>query len=96
MNRKQRRMKETGLSSLQNKNLLPTHNYSPKINIPDFANVPLSTMCQSLQLLINEISNRGYPIYDFDNKRKHIYSIKIIKNKVYFLAAEEMDYEKEE
>lgn len=56
---------------------------------PDFSNVPLATMCQSIQLLINELHSRGYPVYDFDNKTKFIQGIQIIQGKVYFLAAEE-------
>ena len=56
---------------------------------PDFSNVPLATMCQSIQLLINELHSRGYPVYDFDNKTKSIQGIQIIQGKVFFLAAEE-------
>lgn len=56
---------------------------------PDFSNVPLATMCQSIQLLINELHSRGYPVYDFDNKTKFVQGIQIIQGKVYFLAAEE-------
>lgn len=58
---------------------------------PDFSGVPLATMCQSIQLLINELYNRGYPVYDFDNKDKYVQGIQIIKDKVYFLAAKEDD-----
>lgn len=62
---------------------------------PDFSNVPLATMCQSIQLLINELYSRGYPVYDFDNKDKFIQGIHIIQGKVYFLAAkEDSDHEK--
>lgn len=61
---------------------------------PDFSGVPLATMCQSIQLLINELYRRGYPVYDFDNKEKHIQGLQIIQGKVYFLAAkEESDHE---
>lgn len=61
----------------------------------DFSNVPLATMCQSIQLLINELQRRGYPVYDFDNKTKFVQGIQIIQGKVYFLAAEEdSDHEK--
>lgn len=56
---------------------------------PDFSEVPLATMCQSIQILINELLSRGYPVYDFDNKQKFVQGIQIIKGKVYFLAAEE-------
>ena len=55
----------------------------------DFSNVPLATMCQSIQLLINEPYSRGFPVYDFDNKTKYVQGIQIIHGKVYFLAAEE-------
>lgn len=62
---------------------------------PDFSGVPLATMCQSIQLLINELYKRGYPIYDFDNKEKFVQGIQIIKGKVFFLVAEEVkDHEK--
>lgn len=61
---------------------------------PDFSGVPLATMCQSIQLLINELYRRGYPVYDFDNKKKHIQGLQIIQGKVYFLAAKEaVDHE---
>ncbi len=62
---------------------------------PDFSDIPLATMCQSIQLLINELYNRGYPVYDFDNKQKCIQQIQIIQNKVYFLAAEGAEHDKE-
>lgn len=62
---------------------------------PDFSSVPLATMCQSIQLLINELYRRGFPVYDFDNKDKFIQGIQIIQGKVYFLAAkEDSDHEK--
>jgi len=62
---------------------------------PDFSGVPLATMCQSIQLLINELYSRGYPVFDFDNKDKFIQGIQIIQGKVYFLAAkEDLDNEK--
>lgn len=56
---------------------------------PDFSSVPLVTMCQSIQLLINELKNRGFSIYDFENKEKSLQQIQIIGEKIYFLAAEE-------
>ena len=56
---------------------------------PDFSDVPLATVCQSIRLLINELRNRGYPVYDFDHKEKSVQSIQIIRDKVYFMAAEE-------
>ena len=62
---------------------------APKPEQPNFSSVPLATVCQSIQLLINELQRRGYPVYDFDNKNKSVQGVQIIKNKVYFLAAEE-------
>lgn len=56
---------------------------------PNFSEVPLATMCQSIQLLINELYGRGIKIYDFDNKDKCVQQIQIIQGNVYFLAAKE-------
>lgn len=56
---------------------------------PDFSDVPIATVCQSIRILINELRNRGYPVYDFDHKEKSVQSIQIIRDKVYFMAAEE-------
>lgn len=61
----------------------------PKQEQPDFSSVPLATMCQSIQILIDELLRRGYPVYDFDNKQKYVQGIQIIQGKVYFLAAKE-------
>ena len=61
----------------------------PATEQPDFSGVPLATVCQSIQLLINELYSRGFPVYDFDNKTKYVQGIQIIQGKVYFLAAEE-------
>lgn len=92
MNRQQRRMKKAGESPQYRTHMLKTI-CPTQIEASDFSKASLATICQALQLLINEISNRGYPIYDFDNKQKRVYRIKIIKKKVYFFAAEEADYE---
>lgn len=56
---------------------------------PDFSGVPLATVCESIWLLVMELRSRGYPVYDFDHKDKSVQGIKIIKDRVYFLAAEE-------
>lgn len=58
-----------------------------------FSNTSLVTICESIQLLVQELYKRGYPVYDFDNKEKYVQGIRIIKNKVYFLAAEEAEHE---
>lgn len=84
MNRAQRRKSQR---EQRNKNFFKQAAVEPEQ--PDFSNVPLATMCQSIQLLINELHSRGYPVYDFDNKTKFVQGIHIIQGKVYFLAAEE-------
>lgn len=58
---------------------------------PDFSSVPLATVCESIWILVNELRNRGYPVYDFDHKNKTVQGIKIIRDKVYFMAAEEAE-----
>lgn len=60
---------------------------------PDFSAVPLATMCQSIQLLVNELYERGYPLYDYDQKDRSLQQIQIIQGKVYFLAAKEARHE---
>ena len=62
-------------------------------SIPDYSDVPLATMCQGIQLLINELNNRGIRIRDFDNKDKYVQQVQIIRGQVYFLAAEEISDE---
>lgn len=95
MNRAQRRKSQNG-----QKSGYPVHQTTiplmpkvspPKQEDPVFSGVPLVTVCQSIQLLINELQRRGYPVHDFDNKSKCVQGIQIIQNKVYFLAAEEGD-----
>ena len=84
MNRAQRRKLQ---KDQRNKNI--SGQTTTATEQPDFSGVPLATMCQSIQLLINELRRRGFPVYDFDNKTKFVQGIQIIQGKVYFLAAEE-------
>ena len=95
MNRAQRRKNQKNGLRIK-KNFQPMQKTASfRREQPDFSNVPLATMCQSIQLLINELYNRGYPVYDFDNKSKYVQGIQIIQGKVFFLAAEEVkDFEK--
>ena len=58
---------------------------------PDFNSVPIPTMCQSIQMLIDNMASRGFPVYDFDNKDKTVKQVGMIGNKVYFLATKEGD-----
>lgn len=55
----------------------------------DFSAVSPAMLCSSIQLLINELRQRGFLIHDFDHKEKTLVQIQIIKGKAYFLAAEE-------
>ena len=96
MNRAQRRKNQKkGLPIKKSFPQMP-HISLPKQGQPDFSNVPLATMCQSIQLLLNELQRRGYPVYDFDHKKKYVQGIQIIQGKVFFLVAEEevKDHEK--
>lgn len=92
MNRAQRRKQIRGLNEFQPPKA-PVRGVMPPRAVQnaelDFSDVPLATVCQSIRLLINELRNRGYPVYDFDRKEKSVQSIQIIRNKVYFMAAEE-------
>lgn len=99
MNRAQRR-----------KQMRKTHKFQPTQNLmqkgelknqvsqpaPDFSGVSITTLCQSISLLICELNSRGYPVYDFDHKDKVIQGIKIIKNKVYFLVVQEVTINEKE
>lgn len=49
----------------------------------------LKEVCEGIQFLLNDLKRRGYPVYDFDSKDKVVQEIKIIGDKVYFLAGRE-------
>lgn len=52
----------------------------------EFAGVPTLTICQSIQLLINELAERDIYIKDFDNKEKSLKQIQYIGGKLYYLS----------
>lgn len=83
MNRTQKRWCQK--NSKSRKKLAPLN--KPKTT--DFNSVPTETICQSIQLLINELHRRGVRLYDFDNKNRHIFQIQIMQGKIYFLMEEE-------
>lgn len=56
---------------------------------PDFSEVQNGTLCQSIQLLLDELRARGFPMYDFDHKERSLQQIQIIGSRIYFLAAPE-------
>lgn len=90
MNRKQRRQQER-IKNTTKKVGYRGNGQIESFDSATFSGVPLVTMCQSIQLLINEMQDRGFPIYDFDHKTKSLRQIQIIGEKVYFLAAEEVN-----
>ena len=95
MNREQRRKKQKDPKRVTKGTIGTTALSRFRTKEPDFSGVPLATMCQSIQLLINELYRRGIPVYDFDNKDKYIQGIQIIRGKVYFFAAEgDLNHEK--
>lgn len=85
MNRSQRRAMKNGKRNRAA--FVPSR--TKKKEKADFSDIPLVTVCRSIQLLIDELKDRGIRIYDFDNKDKAIEQIQIIREKVYFLAAKE-------
>lgn len=92
--RKMNRVQRRKLEKEQRKNFSKRH-IDPVAEQPDFSDVPLATLCQSIQLLINELYGRGYPVYDFDNKDRFVQGIQIIQGKIFFLVAgEEAEHEK--
>lgn len=93
MNRAQKRREQKGLRRKNNILKMPNVEETRKEAVPeqaDFSAIPLATVCQSIQLLINELKNRGIPVYDFDHKDKVLQQIQILHGKVFFLAAKEV------
>lgn len=86
MNRSQRR---AAMKNGKRNRATIVPNRTKKQENADFSDIPLATVCRSIQLLIDELKDRGIRIYDFDNKDKAVEQIQIICEKVYFLAAKE-------
>ena len=86
MNRSQRR---AAMKNGKRNRAAIVPNRTKKQEKADFSDIPLVTVCRSIQLLIDELKDRGIRIYDFDNKDKAVEQIQIIREKVYFLAAQE-------
>lgn len=61
---------------------------APDPNGNEFDEVPVATMCQSIEMLIESLTRRGYPVIDFDNQNKTVKQVRFIGGKVYFLAAD--------
>ena len=59
---------------------------------PNFDSVPIPILCQSIQMIMENLASRGFPVRDFDNKDKTVKQVKqvgMIGGKVYFLATKE-------
>ena len=98
MNRAQRRKQIRSLNEFQPPKIPMPRVMPPKVAQnakPDFSGVPLTTICQSIILLIDELRNRGYPVYDFDHKEKSVQGMQMIRDRIFFLMAEEAADEKE-
>lgn len=59
---------------------------------PNFDAVPIPTLCESIQMIMDNMARRGFPIRDFDNKDKTVKQVGMIAGKVYFLAAKEEEH----
>lgn len=56
---------------------------------PNFDSVPIPILCQSIQMIMENLASRGFPVRDFDNKDKTVKQVDMIGGKVYFLATKE-------
>lgn len=56
-------------------------------------NAPISTLIASMELQLNVLKSRGVEIRDFDNKSKKVEQIRMIGNKAYFLAIDDITKE---
>ena len=65
MNRSQRR---AAMKNGKRNRATIVPNRTKKQEKADFSDIPLATVCRSIQLLIDELKDRGIRIYDFDNK----------------------------
>lgn len=70
--------------------------YRPRANAdtPNFDAVPIPTLCQSIQMIMDNMASRGFLVRDFDHKDKVVKQVGMIGGKVYFLTAEEDKHEK--
>lgn len=58
----------------------------------DFNAVPIPILCQSIQMIMDNMASRGFPVRDFDNKDKTVKQVGMIGGKVYFLATKEENH----
>lgn len=51
-----------------------------------FTDVPTAILCSSIQMMLDELKQRGLAVKDFDHKEKHVEQLQLINNTVYFLT----------
>lgn len=68
---------------------------APQPTGSEFDDVPVATICQSIEMLIENLTKRGYPVADFDDKDRTVKQVRFIGGKVYFLATKEVENDEE-
>ena len=51
-----------------------------------FTDVLTAILCSSIQMMLDELKQRGLAVKDFDHKEKHVEQVQFINNTVYFLT----------
>lgn len=81
MNRKQRR-------DLKYKRSKGTNLNDPEQAQEMLENLPDATLVAGINNSLDILQKRGVIIWDWDNKKRELYRLKVFDKKVYFLAAE--------
>lgn len=76
------------MRSKNNQKKATTKNFGA-ISAPNFDAVPIPTLCQSIQMIMDNMASRGFLVRDFDHKDKVVKQVGMIGGKVYFLATKE-------
>lgn len=92
MNRKQRRdfLKTKKNRPLQN---AASMNATKAQEVVD--NLPIPSIVAGINNLLSQLEGRGVPVMDWDNQKRAIYRLQMRRGKIYFLAAEPPEPEKE-
>ena len=67
-------------------------NQFKQTEVPLFDSVPIPVLCNSIQMIMDNMASRGFPIRDFDNKDKTVKQVRMIGGRVYFLATKESNH----
>ena len=81
VNRKQRRALQKG--KLKGSNLNNQKQAQEMLE-----NLPIATIVAGINNSLDILQKRGMPIWDWDEKKRELYRLKIFGGKIYFLAAE--------